>query len=251
MFRATIRYLANLRVNLRLTIFNILIWLPCGRHYLEKEAKKMKEDFYRKTKASRKNQVFNLPEKAWKEETIMARIKQGSDESKKYYINGGKLSGAVYTAQEEHWDFISDVMRQSIVSNPLHIMEFSNITQMEAEIIRMTLNLFHGPQDSCGLVTSGGTESIMVAMLAYREWGRKKGIHSPNIVVSSTAHSAFEKACFYLGMEIRKVFIGKDFACDVKGMRSRIDSNTVCVVASAPEYAFGNYDPIPQIAAMA
>ena len=145
----------------------------------------------------------------------MARVKEGIAKSKKYYSNGGKLSGAVYTAQEEHWNFIADVMKETIVSNPLHLIEFSSVTQMEAEIIRMTLNLFNGPQDSCGLVTSGGTESIMVAMLAYREWGRKKGIQNPNIVVSSTVHAGFDKSCFYLGMEIRKIPICEDYSCDV------------------------------------
>jgi sphinganine-1-phosphate aldolase len=143
-------------------------------------------------------------------------------------------------------------MRENIMSNPLHIVEFSNITQMEAEILKMTLNIFHGPTDtSCGLITSGGTESIIIALLAYREWGKARGITKPNIVTSSTAHSAFDKGCFYLGIEIRKVPINKDFTCNVEGMRRQIDSNTVCLVASAPEYSFGIYDPIPRIAAMA
>ena len=69
----------------------------------------------------------------------------------------------------------------------------------------MTLELFHGNADSCGLNTSGGTESILIACLAYREWGRKRGITKPNIVAPQTAHVAFDKACFYLGIEIRKV----------------------------------------------
>lgn len=92
-------------------------------------------------------------------------------------------------------------MRENIVSNPLHVVEFANITQLEAEIIRMTLNMFNAPQDACGLTTSGGTESILLAMLAYREWGRKRGISNPNIVTSSTVHAAFDKACFYFGIE--------------------------------------------------
>ena len=117
---------------------------------------------------------------------------------KLYYSNGGNVSGAVYTRDEEHWNFISDIMRLSMVSNPLHIDEFIYVTQMEAEIIRWTLDLYHGDQNACGIVTSGGTESIILAMLAYREWAKKtKGITKPNIVMSETAHCAFDKACFY------------------------------------------------------
>ena len=63
--------------------------------------------------------------------------------AKHHYIDG-KMSGGVYTANDEHWDFISKCMRMNIVANPLHMMEFSNIGQQEAEIIRMTLGLFGG-----------------------------------------------------------------------------------------------------------
>ncbi len=79
-----------------------------------------------------------------RQETIMQRMVKGSDAAKQYYTKGGNISGAVYTSQGEHWDFISDVMRVNIESNPLHMVQFSNINQYEAEIIRMTLDLFHG-----------------------------------------------------------------------------------------------------------
>jgi len=69
--------------------------------------------------------------------------------------------------------------------------------------------------------------------------------------MSETAHCAFDKACFYFGIEIRKVPITKDFTADLEGIRKNIDSNTVCLVASSPEYAFGNYDPCQKIAALA
>lgn len=161
------------------------------------------------------------------------------------------MSGGVYTANEQHWDFISEVMRENIESNPLHVVEFANIGQLEAEVIKMTLNLFHGPEGSCGLSTSGGTESILLAILSYREWGRQKGIENPNIVLPVTAHAAFDKACFYLGLELRKIPLKGDLTADLEAMREKIDKNTVCVVASAPEYPFGNYDPVPDIAAMA
>lgn len=102
----------------------------------------------------------------------MKRIREGKAEADKYFKDGGKMSGGVYISQTDHWDFISDVMRENIESNPLHIVEFANIGQLEAEVIKMTLTLFNAPAGGCGLTTSGGTESILIAMLAYREWGR-------------------------------------------------------------------------------
>ena len=123
---------------------------------------------------------------------------------------------------------------------------------MEAELVRWTLDLYNGGPDTCGVVTSGGTESCILAVLAYREWAKaEKGITQPNIVMSETAHCAFEKGAFYLGVEIRKVPMTKYFKCDVKAIKRAMDSNTVCLVASAPEFAFGNYEPVSEIAAIA
>ena len=80
----------------------------------------------------------------------------------------GNISGSVYINEKEHWKFIGDVTSQCLLTNPLHIDEFMWITQMEAEIIRWTLDLYNGDKDTCGILTSGGTESIILAMLSYR-----------------------------------------------------------------------------------
>ena len=95
-----------------------------------------------------------------REETILKRLDYGVDESKNKFTNGGKLSACVFSANEQHWDFVAEVMKRTIHANPLHITHFSYINQCEAEIIRMTLDLYHGDKDACGLTTSGGTESI-------------------------------------------------------------------------------------------
>jgi len=130
------------------------------------------------------------------------------------------MTGAVYNNDDKHWNFIADVMRETIVSNPLHTDEFRYIPQMEAEIIRWTLNLYNGDKNSCGIVTSGGTESIILGVLAHREKGKtERGITKPNLVASETAHCAFNKAGFYLGIEIRKVPITSDCTADVEAMK--------------------------------
>jgi len=130
------------------------------------------------------------------------------------------MSASVFCADEEHWDFISDVMRETITANPLWATEFASIAQLEAEIIRMTLNLYNGPEGSCGLSTSGGTESIILAMLAYKKWGQAKGISKPNIVAPITAHGALDKACFYFDIEIRKVHLTDNFKLNLDHIRS-------------------------------
>ncbi len=174
----------------------------------------------------------------------MKRINQGEVESKKCYVEK-KMSGGVYVADKQHWDFVNDVMNKFVVTNPLHADEFTIVTQMEAEILRMVLNLYHGDEKSCGILTSGGTESIIMAVLAYREEAKARGVIKPNMVVSQTAHAAFEKAAFYFQIEYRKVPITKDYRADVKAMGRQIDSNTIMLVCSSPEYPYGNFDPAP------
>jgi len=131
------------------------------------------------------------------------------------------MSGAVYTGDPKHWDFIGDIIKESLVTNPLHIDEFMWITQMEAEVIRWTLNLYNGDKDTCGILTSGGTESILLACLSYKVQAMKeRGVTHPNIVCSETAHVAFDKAGFYFGIEVRKVRMGKDtFKADFEGIK--------------------------------
>ncbi len=161
------------------------------------------------------------------------------------------MSASVFTAQDDHWDFIASIMRETIEANPLWATEFASCAQFESEIIRMTLELHNAPEGACGLAPSGGTESIMLAMLAYREWGRARGITKPNIVIPVTAHGSLDKAGFYFDIELRKVPLDENFDVDLVQMRREIDRNTICLVGSAPDYAFGLIDNIPAIAALA
>ena len=162
-----------------------------------------------------------LPVQALKESDILARISKSAKVSETYYKDQSNVTGAVYIKDESHWNFISDVMRTTIVSNPLHIDKFIYVTQMEAEIIRWTIDLYRGNDEACGIVTSGGTESIILAMLAYREKAlAERGITKPNMVMSETAHCAFDKGGFYFHIEIRKVPITSDFQCDLAAMKA-------------------------------
>lgn len=73
------------------------MWLPCAKNYLDKERNKAQADFSNRVKSKRKNQVHKLPDTAWKEETIMRRIKEGKQDADKHFKEGGRMSGGVYT----------------------------------------------------------------------------------------------------------------------------------------------------------
>jgi len=127
----------------------------------------------------------------------MKRINAGEAENRKCYIDGGLISGAVYYGDDDHWGLISKVMSKYIATNSLYNDFFPSVSQMEAEIIRMVANLYNGDKNSCGIMTSGGTESILLACLAYREKAKERGVKYPNMVMNNNAHAAFDKAAFY------------------------------------------------------
>lgn len=122
---------------------------------------------------------------------------------------------------------------------------------MEAEIIRMTCGMF-GSDDGFGFTTTGGTESILMGVLAHRNYFRKfHGITNPNIVMSISAHAAFIKACKFFNIEFRRAKALDNGEVDINDLKKRIDKNTVLLVGSVPNYPNGAVDDIPSLAKLA
>jgi glutamate/tyrosine decarboxylase-like PLP-dependent enzyme len=163
----------------------------------------------------------------------------------------GFASGSVYHGDPEHIAFLSDVYALHSQTNPLHADLWPSISKFDGEICRMTAAMLHGADDVVGTVSSGGTESIMLAMKAYRDRGYTTGINDPEMIVPTTAHAAFDKASQYF--RIRKVAIptAADGRADVEATRAAITPSTVVVVGSAPNYPNGMVDPIEGLAAAA
>jgi glutamate/tyrosine decarboxylase-like PLP-dependent enzyme len=101
-------------------------------------------------------------------------------------------------------------------------------------------------------MTSGGTESILCAVLAARKRGEaERGVTTPQMVLPISAHAAFHKAADMFGLEVRMAPVRDDFTADVDAMAELITENTVLVVGSAPQYPQGVMDPITEIAELA
>jgi sphinganine-1-phosphate aldolase len=112
--------------------------------------------------------------------------------------------------------------------------------------------MFNGGPSACGAMTSGGTESILMAMLAYRNRGRARGIVEPEIIAADTAHAAFDKAAHYFGIKLIKVAVDeKSFKMDMKACRAALTDNTVALVGSAPTFPHGIIDPIQELSDLA
>ena len=170
----------------------------------------------------------------------------------------GFVSGAVYHGDDEHIRFLNRVYALSSQSNPLHSDIWPSITKFEAEIVAMTAGMLGArpegdpEQQVCGTVTSGGTESILLAMKVYRDRGEaRKGVTRPEMVVPVSAHAAFDKAAQYFRIKKVPVPVGSDFRADLGALRKAVNRNTVVVVGSAPSFPHGVTDPIEAMSEVA
>src|SRR6516162_1153166 len=169
----------------------------------------------------------------------------------------GYASGAVYHGDPEHVAFLSRIYTAQSQSNPLHPDLWPSATKFEAEIVAMTASMLgagHAPPETpvVGTVSSGGTESILLAMKAYRDFAReRRGIAAPEIVAPVTAHAAFDKAARFFDMPLVRVPVDGGFRADPDALAAAVTDRTAVVVGSAPGFPHGVIDPIPEIAALA
>ena len=103
-----------------------------------------------------------------------------------------------------------------------------------------------------GTVSSGGTESILLAMKTYRDWGRaKKWITKPEMIIPNTAHAAFDKASKFFNIKAVHVPVDENLVADVEATRRAITKNTVVIVGSTPAFPHGLIDPIKELSDLA
>jgi sphinganine-1-phosphate aldolase len=137
--------------------------------------------------------------------------------------------------------------------NALGPMAFPSLKQMEAEVVGMGLSLLHAPEGAAGSMTSGGTESILLAVKACRDEARAKGVDTDGaeLVIPRSAHPAFDKAAHYLGLRIVRVPVGEDLRADVAAMGAAVTRRTLMIVGSAPCFPYGLVDPITRLSDLA
>ena len=164
----------------------------------------------------------------------------------------GRTFTAVYDGGRSVHEVAEAVAAMFLHDNALNTAAFPSLAEIQSEVVGMCAGLMHAPDGAAGFMTSGGTESILLAVKAARERGRAtRGVTEPEMVLAESAHAAFDKACQYFGVRINKVRVGADFRADVDAMAAAVNEQTVLVVGSAPQYPQGVIDPIPELAALA
>jgi len=173
----------------------------------------------------------------------------------------GRCSGSIYCGEHEHYEFLNEVFGLFSHMNALQRDMCPSMTRFESEIIAMTLDMLHGDaveaahpsQKACGSLGFGGTESILNAMLAYRDHARaRRGVTRPQMIWPETAHPAFTKAAHLFGIEV--IVAPTDpgtTQVDVDSVREAITDQTVVIIGSAGNYPYGTVDPIAALSDLA
>jgi len=164
----------------------------------------------------------------------------------------GRTFGMIYDGGPGVHEVAEQAARMYLHENALNTAAFPSLGEIQSEVVGWTADLLHAPDGAAGFLTSGGTESILCAVLAARERGRtERGISRPEMVVAESAHAAFHKAAHLFGLTVHKTRVCEDWTADVDAMARVVGPNTVLVVGSAPQYPQGVVDPIPAIATLA
>jgi sphinganine-1-phosphate aldolase len=129
---------------------------------------------------------------------------------------------------------------------------FLGVGQMEREILEMGLSLFHAPAEAVGTMTTGGTESLLLAIKTCRDWTRfhRPGVTKPNIVAPMSVHPAFDKAAHLMNLEVRRTPLKADCSANPAAMAAAIDDQTMMLVGSAPCFPHGIVDPISELSVL-
>lgn len=164
----------------------------------------------------------------------------------------GRVWSLVYYLDDEHSEFLKDSYHRFACENGLNPGAFKSLKKMETEVISATADILNGTDDVCGVVTSGGTESCLMAVKTYRDMARaQRRVKKPEMIIPTTAHVAWFKASEYFGVKIRLVPLKDDFTPDLEKLKKLINRNTVMILGSAPEYPHGTIDPIEEMGAIA
>ncbi|KAM4730347.1 sphingosine-1-phosphate lyase 1 isoform 1-T1 [Anableps anableps] len=243
----------SLASRIKKQVFRLIRKIPFVGDNIQRQLNKALDDMSHSLCTLKEGMSYTqqLPSKGLTQSQVMEKIKEYETLNEVQWEKGC-VSGAVYWGDETLTKLLVKVYGDFAWSNPLHPDIFPGVRKMEAEVVRMSCSLFRGGPNSCGTVTSGGTESILMACKAYRDMAYERGVKYPEILAPVSVHAAFDKAAHYFGMKLVHIPLDqKTMKVDVKAMRRAISKNTAMLVCSAPQFPHGIMDPVEEVAKLA
>jgi sphinganine-1-phosphate aldolase len=192
-----------------------------------------------------------IPKKGFPKDKVLDALRAMKKDDANY--RDARMFGLIYNAGEDVEDMAREAYTTYMFENALSPFAFPSLLKMETEFISMVSSLFAGDDETVGSMTSGGTESILMAIKAAREWAKinRPEIKNPEMVAPITAHPAWNKAADYLCLKMIMTPVDQYFRADVRAMQEAITPNTIILGGTAVTYPHGVIDPIGKIGALA
>lgn len=191
--------------------------------------------------------ITQLPPKGFEYNKVLSMMKQYGKNDANW--KQGKTFSLVYHRDDAHAKFLQKAFELYFDENALNPMAFKSLKRFESEVVKMTANMLHAGPEACGTMTSGGTESCLLAVKTYRDMARsaRPWIKKPEMIVPESIHVAFEKGAEYFDVKIIRAPLDKNFKVDVNAVKKLINRNTILIIGSAPCYPYGIIDPIAEL----
>ena len=165
----------------------------------------------------------------------------------------GRVGLYVHYAGEDVLAVAKEAYQRFFSENALGPKAFPSLKKFEEDVVDWSLDLLHAPPAATGVMTSGGTESLFLALATARDWARatRPFITKPEIIIPWSAHPAFDKAAHYLNLLVNRLPLTEDYRANVDAMAAAITPSTILLAGSAPTLPHGVIDPIRDIGALA
>jgi glutamate/tyrosine decarboxylase-like PLP-dependent enzyme len=191
-----------------------------------------------------------LPARGSSLDDVMGRLRALQRDDADYH--SARVWAYVYSAGPDVDAVLQAAAGHVLLENALSPLAFPSLKEMQRDIVAIVNDLLHGGDDAGGTMTSGGTESIFMAVKTARDKMRaERGIERGRIIFPRTAHPAFVKAAHYLDLEWVQLSLGDDLRTHAPALASALTDDTVLAVGSAPNFPYGMIDPIPEMARIA
>ncbi|KAK1754594.1 pyridoxal phosphate-dependent transferase [Echria macrotheca] len=250
--RGLLGTIAELYGDLRRVLYGYFLRLPGVRTQVRKQVSEAISKMEAKMVPAHATRYLTLPKEGWTEDAVRKELDTlvAMDHTR---WEDGYVSGAVYHGEEELLRLQTEAYGKFTVANPIHPDVFPGVRKMEAEVVAMVLSLFNAPPGAAGASTSGGTDSILLACLAARQKAyAERGVTEPEMILPETAHTAFRKAGEYFKIKIHYVACpAPTYQVDVRRVARLINSNTILLVGSAPNFPHGIIDDIAALSKLA
>ncbi|KAG9242898.1 pyridoxal phosphate-dependent transferase [Calycina marina] len=241
-------------LSVRKTLYGLFLRAPGVKSQVQKQVSEAITKLQEKLVPSGPGVVryLNLPKEGWSQDAVREELERLATMDHTRWEDGF-VSGAVYHGGDELIKLQTEAFGKFTVANPIHPDVFPGVRKMEAEIVTMVLAMFNAPLGAAGVTTSGGTESILMACLSARNKARaERSVTEPEMILPDTAHTAFRKAGEYFGIKIHLVSCpAPSYRVDLISVSRLINSNTVLLVGSAPNFPHGIIDDITGLSKLA